>query len=189
MSSEGQVVRYKNDYVKKGDIVVSGEIKLNDEIKDVVSAKGKIYGETWYEVEIFYPFGYYEQKRTGNTKNVYVIKFINWRVELFNFHKFYDKIIEENIILSNRILPFSLVKENQIEVTTKSSINTLEEAREKAIELSVEKMKNKLSNSEHIIKYTVIKEKVENDGIKLVIFFSVCEDITDYKEIEEELDE
>lgn len=189
VSSKGQVIRYKNDYVSKGDVIVSGEIKLNDMVKDIVSAEGHVYGETWYEVEIFYPFGYYEQKKTGNTKNVYVIKFLNCRIELFNFNKFYDKIIKEDVILENRAIPFSLVREKQIEVKTKSSINTVEEAREEAISLSIDKMKNKLNNNEYIIKYKVIKEHIEQDGVRLNIFFSVCEDITEYVEIKEEKDE
>lgn len=189
ISSKGQIVRYKNDYVSKGDIVVSGEIKLNDEVKEVVGAEGIIYGETWYEVEVFYPFGYYEQKKTGNTKDVYVVKFLNWRLELFNFNKFYDKIIKEDILLKNRSMPFSFVKEHQIEVETKTAISTVEEAKVEAINLGINKMKNKLEENEYIIKYKVIKEFVEEKGVRLSLFFSVCEDITEYVEIKEDKDE
>ena len=34
--NSGQIIRNRNDYVKKGDIIVSGYISLNDTIKDTV---------------------------------------------------------------------------------------------------------------------------------------------------------
>ncbi len=188
ISSKGQVIRYKNDYVKKGDVVVSGYIYLNDEIKDTVSAEGKIFGETWYEVEVFYPFGYYEQKRTGKEKDVYTVKFLNHKWELFNFNKFYDKIVEEKVILASRVIPLQLVKEHQIEVKTKSAIQTPEEAKEEAVALGVSKMENKLADNEYIIKYKVLDENLKQDGVLVRMFFSVCEDITAYEEIKEEKD-
>ena len=134
-----------------------------------------------------------------------IIDYIKWRGDLtleqskfnevdnlilsrFSYLPF-DKIIKEDVILENRVIPFSLVKENQIEVRTKSSINTVEEARGEAISLGVDKMQNKLNNNEYIIKYKVIKEHVEQDGVRLNIFFSVCEDITKYVEIKEEKNE
>lgn len=182
-SSAGQVIRRQNDYVKKGETIVSGNIYLNDELKDTVSAKGKVYGEVWYEVEVFYPFGYYEQIKTGNTKNIYVFQFINWRIELFNFNPFSDIIKKENTIISERALPIKFFKEKQIEVKTISSIQTLEEASLKAIDLAISKIEKRLDEKEEILKYKVIDRKIESNGVTLNIFFSVCEDITDYEKI------
>ena len=34
VASKGEIVRRNNDYVKAGDVVISGEIKLNDEVKN-----------------------------------------------------------------------------------------------------------------------------------------------------------
>lgn len=182
-SSAGQVIRRQNDYVKKGETIVSGNIYLNDELKDTVSAKGKVYGEVWYEVEVFYPFGYYEQIKTGNTKNIYVFQFINWRIELFNFNPFSDIIKKEDTIISERALPIKFFKEKQIEVKTISSIQTLEEASLKAIDLAISKIEKRLDEKEEILKYKVIDRKIESNGVTLNIFFSVCEDITDYEKI------
>jgi similar to stage IV sporulation protein len=182
-SSKGQVIRRQNDYVKKGEVIVSGYIYLNDEIKDIVSASGKVYGEVWYEVEVFYPFGYYEQIKTGNIKNIYVFQFLNWRVEFFNFNPFYDTIKKEKILIADRVLPIKFFKEKQMEVNTTSSIYTLEEASLKAIDLAVSKIEKQLGDKEEILKYKVIDRKIESNGVILNIFFSVCEDITDYEKI------
>ncbi len=182
-SSTGQVLKNQNDYVKKGDIIVSGYVSLNGEIKKTVSATGTVYGETWYEVDVFYPFGYFEQVKTGKKKTVYVFEFFTHRIELFNFHPFYDKIYRSEILLEKRPIPIRLVRDFQEEVHTTSSITTPEEAKEKAILLATTKIENTLSGDEKILKNRVIHEEVESDGVRLQVFFSVYEDITDYLEI------
>lgn len=182
-SSSGQIVRRQNDYVKKGEVIVSGYIYLNENVKDMVAATGTVYGEVWYEIEVFYPFEYYEQIKTGNIKNIYVFKFLNWRVEMFNFNPYRDTIREEKIIIKDPALPIKFFKEKQIEVNTISSIQTLEEASIKAIDLAIDKIKKQLGSKEKILKYKVIDRKVESNGVTLNIFFSVCEDITDYEKI------
>ena len=107
-SSFGQNVKFLNDYVKKGDIIVSGYISLNGTIQETVSANAKVYGEVWYEVEVFYPFGYYEQTKTGRQKNVYVLEFLSHRIEFFHFHPFYDKMVTRHILLQKRGIPMKI---------------------------------------------------------------------------------
>jgi len=43
-SSNGQIIRGQNDYVKKGDIIISGYISLNGSVKETVSSLGNVYG-------------------------------------------------------------------------------------------------------------------------------------------------
>ena len=183
VSSKGQILKNKNDYVKKGDIIVSGNIFLNEEVKDIVSAKGTVLGEVWYEVDVFYPFAYYEQRKTGKEKDVYVINFLNRRLELFNFKPFYDKISKDKVIIKHEILPFKLIKERHIEVNTISSIKTEELVYLDSVSLAVSKIENKLNQGEFIKIYKVINKKLNDKGIELRIFFSVVEDITEYVEI------
>lgn len=183
VSSKGQILKNKNDYVKKGDIIVSGNIFLNEEVKDIVSAKGTVLGEVWYEVDVFYPFAYYEQRKTGKEKDIYVINFLNRRLELFNFKPFYDKISEDKVIIKHEILPFKLIKERHIEVNTISSVKTEELVYLDAVSLAVSKIENKLNQGEFIKIYKVINKKLNDKGIELRIFFSVVEDITEYVEI------
>lgn len=182
-SSKGQILKNKNEYVQKGDIIVSGNIFLNDEIKAVVGANGYVLGEVWYEVDVFYPYAYYEQRKTGRTKDVYVVNFLNHRIELFNFEPFYDKIIKDKVIIKNEILPFNLSKEKQIEVNTISSIKTEEIVYLDAITLAITKMENKLDDNEFIKDYKVIDKKLTSKGIELTIFISAIENITEYEEI------
>lgn len=183
-SSTGQVLKERNDYVKKGDIIVSGYVSLNGSVKKTVSATGTVYGEVWYEVDVFYPFGYYEETKTGRKKEVYVIEFLSHHLELFNFNPFYDKIINSKTILEKRGFPIRFVKEKQEEVHITSSIETVEEATLKAVDLAHKKIESKLSNQESILKYKIINREIENNGVRLKVFFSVYEDITNYSKIE-----
>ena len=184
-ASVGQIVRIKNDYVKKGDIIVSGYIDLNGSVKKTVSSIGKVYGEVWYTVTVSYPFKYKEKKETGRKKNVYTIKILNKTIELFNFNKYKNKIVNDKIILKNTILPFSFNKETQKEVEVINENNTEKEAIEKAIELGKKKINKKLKEDEFIIDYKIIGKSKNSDTVTLKLFFTICEDITDYQEIEE----
>ncbi len=183
-SSKGQVMKTLNEYVKKGDIIVSGYLFLNDQIENTVSATGHAYGETWYEVDIFYPFGYYEKKQTGRKKKVYAFEFLSHRIELFNFHPFYDKIETRKVILEKRGIPFRFLELNQKEVEITSYIQTEEETASAAISLAITKIEGTLEGEEKILDYQIIQKKIEKDGVRLKIFFSVYEEITDYLEIE-----
>ena len=39
---QGEIIKEKETYVNKGDVIISGTIKNNDEIKNIVSSKGKV---------------------------------------------------------------------------------------------------------------------------------------------------
>lgn len=189
-ASSGQVIKNKNDYVNKGDIIISGLIYSNEEIKNIVSASGKVYGEVWYIIKVVYPFNYYEQKKTGKKKTIYSIKFLNNRFDIFNFNPFNDKIIKESVLLKNNIIPFKFVKEKQEEIKIKTSMNVIEEVKINAINLAYERINEKLKDDEYIINHKVIDSKIIDKGIEMKLFFSVCENIgkeeiiTDMKEVE-----
>jgi len=184
-SSKGQVIKEKNNYVKKGDIIISGYIYSGDKIKKTVSADGIVYGEVWYETKVIYPFNYYEEKKTGKTKTIYSIKLLNNEIELFNFSPFNDKIEIDKVIIRNNVLPFSIQKKYQEEIEITTGMNTKEEIEVKAIKLAYEKMNNSLNHGEYIIGHKVLETKIIDKGIEMKIFFSVCENISDYLNIEE----
>ena len=183
--SSGQIVKDVDSYVKKGDIIVSGYITLNGDVKDTVSSSGTIYGETWYKVTITYPYKYKEVYETGNIKNVFVIKLLGKDIEIFNFNKYKTKNIEEKTILKNNILPIKFVKQIQKETKVINENNTEEELIDKAVKLAKSKINAKLKNKEYIKDYKILNKTKYSDSITLNIFFNVVEDVTEYVEIEE----
>ena len=187
VAENGEVVKNINSYVNKGDVIISGNIYLNEEIKDIVKAEGKIYGEVWYNINVSYPYIYSEIKELDNFQDVYVLKILNKSLEL-TLNKFDDKRVEEEKILYHSFLPFSLVKQRQKEVQTISYVLTSEEAKDKAIDEAIKKMQERLNNEEKIIDYQVLKVNIKDDKIILDMFFTVYEDITSYSKIEGEID-
>lgn len=184
IAENGQVMKDINTYVNKGEVVISGNIYLNDQIKDTIKANGTIYAEVWYNVSVEYPYIYSEIKYTGNTKKVYALKLFNNIFE-FTFNKFKEKNSNDKIIVGHNILPFSLVLQEQKEIVTISSILTEEQAINNAIIIGKTKMEEKLKSDESIIDYQILKTTVKDDRIILDIFFSVLEDLTEYQIIEE----
>ena len=182
-ASDGIIVKNKNDYVKKGDIIVSGNIDLNGEIKKIVPATGKVYGEVWYKLTIEYPLNYTERKVTGETKKVYTFKFMNLNISLYNNYL----VTKEKILYKNKTIPFSIVKQTKNKILNINQTLTKEEATSKAIEVGLDKIKSKLNDNEYIIDTKKLKVETNNSKIILELFVSVCEDITDYSRVEGEL--
>lgn len=181
-AEQGQIIKEINNYVKKGDIVISGNIYVENEIKNTVPAQGKIYGETWYEINISYPFIYNETKLTNNKKKVLTIKILNKTIELTK-NKFKNKKIEEKSIIKNNLIPISITLKNQTEQNAIEQILTKEEALEKAEQLGIEKIKSNLKENEYIINHKILNTNIKENELELNMFFSVYEDITDYETI------
>lgn len=184
-TSDGQVLKDKYSYVKKGDTIISGYIYSNDKIKATVSATGTIYGEVWYETKVTYPFNYYEEIKTGNKKTVLSINFFDNHFDVFNLKPFNDKIVLEEYFVRNKILPIKIGFEKQEEIIIKTGMNVVEEAKIKAIDLAYEKMNASLSEDEYVINYKVLESRIIDKGVEMKIFFSVLENVGEYQAIPE----
>lgn len=68
VAENGEIIKKKNDYVKAGDIIISGEIHKNDEVVDNIPASGSVYAEVWYKVKVEMPISYKEELLTGKNK-------------------------------------------------------------------------------------------------------------------------
>lgn len=185
IAENGVIVKNINDYVKVGDVVISGHVYLNEILKNVISAKGTIYGEVWYKSTIEVPFVYNETNYTSNINKVLTLKFLNKRFEILNFDKYENKEITEKKILCHSFLPIELVYEEQRELEKIDKIYTIDEALEIARKKSIKAMESKLSDKEHIISSKDLKVNIKDSKIEVEMFFSVYEDITDYQIIEE----
>ena len=186
-AKNGVIVKNVDDYVKAGDVIISGEILLNETIKDTIKAEGEIFGEVWYNIKVEYPYIYSEKKMTGNKNSVYAIKFLNKTLELFNFNKYKDKIIDEEILLNHIFLPISFVKQKQTEIEIIEYVATEEEAINKALEKGRMQIKSQLNDNEYIISEKQLKVDIKESKIVLDIFYAVYENITDYMEIKEQV--
>lgn len=175
-----------DNFVSKGDTIIKGSItKPNNEII-LTHASGLVYAEVWYQISVEYPYQYKEEILTGNKKNIYYLKFINKRLELFNFKKYKNFQKEPKILLYNNILPISLVKEKQYEVNIIDEIYTTEEVINKAITLAESRLMSSNKKIDKIEGVSIIKKEEYDSKIKLDLFISVIEEIGEVKTLNEE---
>lgn len=179
-SASGEIKKSINDYVKKGDIIISGTITKNDEEKNKVCAEGKVYAETWYQVTVEVPYNYKEIIYTKDYKRNLSITFLNKRISLF---KDYDNYLIKEKSIYNNIIPIKISLEKQQKIIKIDHIYTNEELDLKAIEISKEKLNHILKNNSSILLEKKLKTVPKNSTIEVVIFFKVKEDITAYQDI------
>ena len=153
----------------------SGEVKM-------LMARGKVYGEVWYTIDVEYPYSYYEEKYTGNTQTVYQLKFLNHTISVPRIYK--QAKSKEKILVQNYLLPISLVRQEQREVQIVEVIYTEDEAYTKAISLAKEKLIKENDKIQEIVSLKVLRQETNESKVKLKVFLSVIEEIGAVKKIE-----
>lgn len=181
----GEKVKNVNDYVTKGDTVISGYITLPNDTKVLTMAKGTVYGEVWYSVDVDYPIVYQETNLTGNSKNVYVLHFFNHRISLFDFEEYYSFQSRDRVLITSNLLGIQLVREKQYEAIIKDEVYTEDIARSKAIDYIEEKLMKDNSGIIEIKDIKILSTKSDEDSIQFELFVSAIEDIGEVVPIEE----
>ena len=122
--TQGEMQVDLGDYVKKDDLLVNGDIHLNDEVVGNVCANAKVYAEVWYTVNVKVPLNYAVKEKTGKVRNNIVINydgidhqlfkdrlenFTSSKKQLFNLLK-----AQEDIELKYLINKFTTIKKEDI---------------------------------------------------------------------------
>ena len=163
----GEVVREVNEYVSKGDTIISGIV----------------YGEVWYKLSIEYPKVDIVKEETGNKKEVLSINFLNKSIRLFEGKKYESSIVKKNYLFKNNILPISISKDKMYELKVISGIYTDGEALLNARKYSRRKIEETLKENEYIISDKVLNYRVNSNTIYMDVFYKVYSNITGIKEI------
>ena len=175
---DGEIVKKINDYVSRGDIIISGIIHKKDDVKDNISALGKVYAEVWYKVKVNLPLYYYEKKSTGKNLNTLKIIILDKEYNLFN-KKYMYKESTNNVLFSDFYNMFSINYSNDKEINIIDDINTISEENI-AVNLAREKILNRLDTDEYIISQKKLKTTLNNSTINVEVFFKVYENISSY---------
>ena len=179
----GEKIKEINDYVKKGDVIVSGIMTKPDGSLIYEKADAKVYGEVWYKIDIEYPYVYKEEKVTGKSKEVFVIDFLDKKIPIFSYSKYKKFKVKSNNIIENNLLPIAISKEKQYEVIVKEEIYTWEEVISNAIEIAKKKLLDNNSKIINIQKIEILNKQAIGSKVKLNLFVSVEEDITQITEV------
>ena len=184
LAESGEIIKNTNDYIKGGEVVISGNITLPDGSSVLSRASGKVYAEVWYLVDVSYPYIYREEILTGRAKEVFLIKFLNKRISLFDFSKFNTFKKSDRLLFGDIFKFFSFIKEKQYEMIVIDEFYTKEEVVVKAVERAVTRVNDTLREDEQIIKYRILSTYYDESKVNLKIFFSVNEEVSMVRKID-----
>ncbi len=176
----GVIVKKKDDYVEKGEIIISGDIIKDETVKGQVVSKGCVYAETWYKVKIEYPLYYEETKYLDELKYNYIIDFLGKSMALKkNYTTSY--LEKKKVLIKDKIFPFEISMEKQRKTLVTKETLTKKQATNKALVVAENKIKSLLDDDEYIISKKTLNFTTNNSKIEVDVFFKVYENITDYK--------
>lgn len=188
-SRKGEVLKNIDDYVKKGDIIISGNIFRNDKVVDRVKANGKVYAEVWYIVKLNDKLIHQEIAPKEVGKQKLILKVNKKEITFLTIPK---KVITENKknFFKNDIFSLYLKQEkNYQKETTKYKENDLTDILNKRAKNAINK---NLKKDEYIIKQKTLKKYIKNGKMYIEVFFKTYEDISlekDSVKIEEKVEE
>lgn len=171
VSSKGDVLVRSGDYVKKGDILISGNINLYEEVKGNILATGDVYGNVWYTTEINFPFVYEEKVYTGEVRSNLTI---NSKVLFKNKYKDFDKKDVKSISVFG--LKFSFYKEHEYKLVSKRYNN--KDAENIALEKIKEEFETRLNDKGVVISQKVLKKEENNSTMSMSVFVVTNEHIS-----------
>ena len=175
-ATSGEVVKKVNDFVKKGDIIISGNIMKGDKVKSQTKALGLVYAETWYVSHVVVPLKYKKEIFTNKKKYLLRFRFCNKDFAILNSYKHYDD--KEIFILKNRLLPIDVGIVKRLDKKVLSYNFDYDSAEEKAIIEASNKIEDRLDLDEYIISKKVLKKTRKDSTIDIEVFFRVYENIT-----------
>ena len=171
---KGIKIKDINDYVKKGDIIISGEIKKDEEVKSDVCASGEVYATVWYTAYVKIPVNYIEKKQTN--KKRYNLKLKTLDKEYIIFKNKFKNFSVKNIYLFhffNTKFYFQILKKEE---KIKKTISKNEE--DKMIYLNIKnKFTKNLKDYEYIEKQKILKKVRNKNTIEAEVFLSVYKKI------------
>ena len=174
ISKKGMNLKSVGDYVNKGDIIIAGDISANEEVKQSVCAKGEVYGEVWYDVDVSIPLNYEKVSKTGKMR--YNIMYDNQKEAKTIFKaRFKDYESQRKKIFSLFNVSFYLEKEYELKKDKKKYSN--KEALEEALKQAKQKINLKLNDKERLIEQKVLNKEEKNSKMEVEIFSRVEEQI------------
>ncbi|WP_456278241.1 sporulation protein YqfD [Bacillus sp. AK128] len=179
---EGQPMVAIHDYVQKGDLLVSGFIGQEGKI-EVVSARGEIMGETWYDAKVTVPLKTTFNVLTGKSKTTQYIQLFNWDIPFWGFgkHEFkeFETTSEEKpFYFLKWKLPISYKKVIIRESEKVDRTYNKQEAIEVGLENGRNELKEQLNEQAKIKGEKVLHQSMENGKVKLTIHYQVIEEIS-----------
>ncbi len=174
ISSKGEEIVDVNDSVKKGDVLVSGDITFNNETKKQVCASATVYGRTWYTVNLSLPRSYEDVEKLNKYRYNLLVKFNNKSFKIFKSRLKSYKDESKRIV---NFLGIELYLQREVEVKVSAKEYNQEELNSNINKLVEEKMKHTLKGDYRIIDQKVLKKDINDSKIDIELFIVAEEEI------------
>lgn len=172
--ANGELLVGIDDYVRKGDLLISGNVIYNAEEKRNTCANGEVKAEVWYKVNVTIPFNYYQKVKTGRKKNNLVIDNDGNKKRLLKkrFASF-----DSSYKLIFKILGIKLFLEKEYETKKIAKVYNEHEALQIALNKAEENIKKKIGQDQ-IINKKVLKKDINDSTMEVEIFITTEEVIS-----------
>jgi similar to stage IV sporulation protein len=178
---EGQPLIHINDYVNKGDILVSGIIGKEGNTK-IVAAQGRVFAEVWYKSNVEIPMKTTFEVLSDRYKTKHLLHFGSVKVPVWGFGKpdfdnYKVESLEKPLFFLKWKLPITYEQETIREKEIVTRTYDEEAAKEIGMRTAINELRSKLSKESTIKGEKVLHETNDNGKVRLQIHFQVIEDI------------
>lgn len=195
--AKGQPKVRVNDFVSPGDILVSGILndvedlvvdEKSDQQRELVAAEATIIAHTWYEVVVDIPLLTNQEILTGNQEKKYYIRLGSIQLPIWAFgspeyEETHQEMNENPLYLLKWELPIHIVES----ILNEKMYNKVERTKEEAVRIGIIQAKRdlqlQLGPDAQILSENVLHETIENGKVKLRLYITVEEDISQTKSI------
>ena len=174
-SDKGDILVNVNDIVKKDDILITGNLIVNEETKNYTCASGRVMAKVWYTTNISLKRDYLKKEYTGKKR---INFYINHKVLRNNKYSKFDK----KYIINNKYI--KVYKEIEYK-EKKYKYNELDSVNKALLEID-NKFKNKLGDKGQIIDKKILNKSINSKEINIDVFVITLEDISKQIELNKE---
>jgi len=183
VTKSGTRIKDLNEVVKKGEVIISGNIMKDDNLVEQVEAEGEVFGETWYTVTTTVPYTHVEYEKTGTTINHIYMNIFGKKITLMGKYETNESMNTTTVLLDKPYLFFNIMKEQKELYKYVTHNLTEEEAYEEAIKRSDKGVEDSLDTGEYIIDKKVLKKNAYSSKIEVEVFYKVYESIGEKQKI------
>nr|WP_235782027.1 sporulation protein YqfD [Paenibacillus senegalensis] len=183
LAEKGKPVVQPDQYVRKGDVLISGWIGSKENSQLVVSS-GKVMGLVWYTSHIDIPLTQQYKTYTGEAYNRFSLMFGSRALPLNHWGE--DGFEQKESLASQKIikwrdyhLPLGWISEKVMEVRITEHSLTVEEAQQIAMERARSELLLEAGEDARIVSEKLLNSKEENGKLYLEVHFEVEEEITE----------
>ncbi|WLR49887.1 sporulation protein YqfD [Bacillus tianshenii] len=178
---EGQPIVSVDDFVDKGDVLVSGIIGKEGQTK-MAAAKGEVLGEVWYQSRVVVPLKTKFSVLTGEKQAKHLFYIGNFSFPFWGFKEVPYEAYETNtkktpFLLLNWTTPFAY--EQKLYLEKKQSLRQYDQktAVMEGKKMAKKELISRIGKDAVIKGEKVLHQAIENGKVKLTIHYQVIEDI------------